>query len=144
MKKMSRVLPLLVLFAGSCSAFGMRQHTELLSTGRVTVSADVWRSAGAWSIGNVVAESYGRPLIELVVVVFADLDGDGQVGADEQRGRWETSSSAGTDKLAASGRISLSNLPEAEDAALRIDVRAVLAPTSGAPSEDHSVVPFGS
>ncbi|MEZ6037017.1 MAG: hypothetical protein R3F29_06020 [Planctomycetota bacterium] len=143
MNTTSRLAPVLLLLT-SCAAFGAHERTELLNTGRVTVTADVWRAPGAWSMRSVAAEAFGRLLIEIEVVVFADLDGDGKPGADELRGRWQTSSSAGAGRLAAGGKVALSNLPEAEDAALRIDVRAVFSPTSGAPSEDHAVVPFGS
>ena len=149
MKKTSWFAAPLLLLGSSCAMFGLgEQRTELLATGRVTVTAHVWRAPGAWSLRDVVGEVVDGsriPLMELTVTVFADLDGNGQLGPNEQRGTWTARSSDGTSRLAASGKLKLGNLSEQEDASLRLDVRAVFAVASavaGAPSEDHAVVPF--
>ncbi|MEZ5977405.1 MAG: hypothetical protein R3F34_04215 [Planctomycetota bacterium] len=145
--KSARFAAPLLLLAASCSSLGGGFHQEtLMSTGRVTVTAALSRQPNAWSLRDIVASgpSVGSVRLQsLSVIAFADLDDDDKVGPEERRGAWSVSSNLGTQRLAASGKIRVSEIGAEDNAALKLEVRVRYWTLDSKLDEDVAVVPFG-
>jgi hypothetical protein len=135
------------LFGAACSSMRSddRKVQTLFVSGRVTVESYTSRDEEGARLLLVSAQTIPNApsrLTELSVTLFEDVDGDGQVGAGEQRSRWHATSTAGTARLAASGNDFLGAKQSAESKQLMLEVRVVYLSQGGAVEQEGAIVPM--
>jgi|GEM_PF-4209895 len=144
--KPSTIAPaLILLLAASCSSTaGSSDSMVLMSTGRVTVTADLDVDGETWSLRNIRAAGTERGSVnlrDLSVTAFTDLDADGEVGEDERRGSWKVESGRATQSLAAAGKLTVGSLGNFDASVWKLEVRVVYDALGGS-DEDRAVVSF--